>query len=166
MNEIKRRRLQLRLTSHRDLRVGDCVPFYFCPRSVMLYVIHQANHPGLVYRGGQERIIHLEADLRESVAWAEAHGLRWAFTLSNAGSFYFQDRCDLADLGEINWSAVQTRKWRDCKEEKQAEFLIERWFPWKLINHIGVCSKRTYRRVVKLLDSTKPPVRVMTPWYY
>ena len=166
MSEIKQRRLHLPLNSHADLCVGDCVPFYFCPRSVMLYVIHQANHSKLAYRGGQEPIIHLEADLGQTVEYAEDHGLRWAFTLSNAGSFYFQDRCDLADLPEVNWNAVQARVWRDCKEPKQAEFLIERRFPWELINRIGVCTERTWRRVVELLDSTKPPVRVMPAWYY
>jgi len=37
MNDIKQRRLsELRLSSHRHLYVGACVPFYFCPRSVML----------------------------------------------------------------------------------------------------------------------------------
>lgn len=50
MNQIKQRRLKvLQLNSHPDLFVGDCVPFYFCPRSVMLYVIHRANHPALSY---------------------------------------------------------------------------------------------------------------------
>ncbi len=29
MNDIKERRRQSRLTSRRDLRVGECVPFYF-----------------------------------------------------------------------------------------------------------------------------------------
>src|SRR5690242_3242018 len=53
MNSIKQRRLnELRLTSHPDLHVGDCVPFYFCPRSVMLYLIYQGNHPEMNYRGG------------------------------------------------------------------------------------------------------------------
>ena len=37
MNDIKRRRvMELRLRSHPDLFVGACVPFYRCPRSVML----------------------------------------------------------------------------------------------------------------------------------
>ncbi len=37
MNSIKQRRLdELTLTSHPDLRVGECVPFYFCSRSIML----------------------------------------------------------------------------------------------------------------------------------
>ena len=33
MNHIKQRRLQLELDSHPGLYVGECVPFYFCPRS-------------------------------------------------------------------------------------------------------------------------------------
>lgn len=55
------------LNSHPGLYVGQCVPFYFCPRSVMLYVIYCANHDELSYRGGQGPILHLEADLYETV---------------------------------------------------------------------------------------------------
>ena len=84
MRSIKQRRMDLYLSSHPDLHVGDCVPFYFCPRSIMLYLIHQRNHPDLDYRGGQEPILHLEADLHAVVAWADAQSVRWAFTLSNA----------------------------------------------------------------------------------
>jgi hypothetical protein len=42
MDSIKQRRLTKSLNSHPDLRVGDCVPFYFCPRSVMLYNIYKS----------------------------------------------------------------------------------------------------------------------------
>ena len=112
MNSIKQRRLnELPLTSHPGLRVESCVPFYFCPRSIMLYLIYRANDPELAYHGGQGPILHLEADLHDSVAWAERNDLRWAFTLSNAGAYYFEDRCDLAQLGEIDWDAVQANQW-------------------------------------------------------
>ena len=79
MSNIKQRRLkELTLSSHADLHVGDCVPFYFCPRSVMLYLMYQGNHPDLVYRAGQEPIIHLEADLHAAVDWAKRHKRRWS----------------------------------------------------------------------------------------
>lgn len=53
MSAIKARRLkELQLSSHPGLFVGPCVPFYFCPRSIMLYLIHRANHEDLSYRGG------------------------------------------------------------------------------------------------------------------
>jgi hypothetical protein len=169
MTTIKQRRLnELQLTSRPGLYVGDCVPFYFCPRSVMLYVISQRNHPELEYRGGQDPIVHLEADLYATVAWANEQGRRWAFTLSNAGSRHFEDRCDLARLDEIDWAAVQSTDWRARMEGKQAEFLLEHSFPWELVERIGVRSDVTYQLAANALPSGghRPPVEIFRQWYY
>lgn len=169
MSSIKQRRLnELRLASHADLFVGDCVPFYFCPRSVMLYLIHRANDAELTYRGGQDAIIHLVADLHAVVAWARSQRQRWAFTLSNAGARYFEDRCDLAQLDQIDWVAVQARDWRDSKEGKQAEFLLEHSFPWHLVERIGVLSRTTYQLVANALPAGghRPLVSLQPDWYY
>lgn len=168
MNHIKQRRLQeLTLTSHPGLHVGECVPFYFCPRSVMLYLIYRQSQD-LSYRGGQGPIVHLEADLHAAVAWANAQRRRWAFTLSNAGAYYFEDRADLALLGEIDWNAVQARDWRQCKEGKQAEFLLEQSFPWHLVERIGVQSPLVYPQVVNVLPAQghRPAVDIRPDWYY
>lgn len=168
MSSIKQRRLTLPLGSHPGLHVGDCVPFYFCPRSVMLYLIYQGNHPELSYRGGQGPILHFEADLQATVAWANALPARWAFTLSNAGSYFFEDRNELARLGEISWAAVQARDWRAHKEGKQAEFLIEHRFPWHLVERIGVQTRTVYAQVVNALPAGghRPAVEVRADWYY
>ncbi len=175
MNSIKERRLnKLTLISHPDLHVGDCVPFYFCPRSIMLYLIYQSNHMELNYRGGQEPIVHLEADLRTSVAWAQQNNHRWAFTLSNAGANYFEDRCNLAQLNEINWNAVQANKWSgngiapSVKEGKQAEFLMEYNFPWHLVERIGVYSRKIYQQVTNSLlkSDHRPQAEIIREWYY
>lgn len=169
MSVIKQRRLlELTLTSHPSLHVGGCVPFYFCPRSVMLYLIRQGNHPELDYRGGQGPIVHLQADLHASVAWAAENRRRWAFTLSNAGSYFFEDRADLAALGEVDWAAVEATDWRSCKDGKQAEFLVERSFPWPLIERIGVSSPNVYREAANALAEAghKPPIEVRRDWYY
>jgi hypothetical protein len=110
----------------------------------------------------------LEADLRQAVAWADQEGRRWAFTLSNAGAYYFEDRCDLARLSEIDWDAVQATQWQGCKEGKQAEFLVEGSFPWPLITRIGVRSLDIREQVVAAMQSAshKPPVQVKPDWYY
>lgn len=168
MEKIKRRRRENLLSSHPDLHVGDCVPFYFCPRSVMLFVIFKQEDQELSYRGGQGPIVHLEADLRQTVAWADEQKLRWAFTLSNAGSFHFEDRCDLANLGEINWEAVYAKQWQECKEDKQAEFLMERQFSWNLILRIGVRSEQMRRCAMVAIEEArhKPRVEIKPDWYY
>lgn len=175
MNHIKQRRLEdLTLASYPDLHVGDCVPFYFCPRSIMLYIIYRRNDHSLTYRGGQGPIVHLQADLYDCVSWAEQYHKRWAFTLSNAGAYYFEDRCNLAQLSEINWQAVRTNRWSgngissSIKEGKQAEFLLEHCFPWHLIERIGVQSQVIYREVVNVLPvgGHRPQVEIRTDWYY
>jgi hypothetical protein len=168
MNHIKQRRLQeLRLNSHPGLYVGQCVPFYFCPRSVMLFLIHRQN-ADLAYKGGQGPIIHLEADLHATVAWANAQPRRWAFTLSNAGSCYFEDRADLARLGDVDWDAVAARNWSACREAKQAEFLLEHSFPWHLVERIGVLSQPIATQVAQSLPvgGHRPPVQILPAWYY
>jgi len=169
MDRIKRRRLGRFLSSHRNLRVGDCVPFYFCPRSVMLYLIHMGNHPELSYRGGQEFIVHLEADLHRTVDWAEQNNRRWAFTLSNAGAGYCEDYSDLTNLEKVDWDAVHARDWRQHKEPKQTEFLIERQFPWALVSRIGVRSNNAHHQAITAIraaNNHRPRVEVMQNWYY
>jgi hypothetical protein len=132
MNTIKQRRLtELTLASHPDLHVGRVRAVLFLS-AISDALFDLSTEPGTYYRGGQGAIIHLEADLHATVTWANAQARRWAFSLSNAGSRYFEDRADLARLGEINWDAVQANNWQQCKEEKQAEFLLENSFPLAL----------------------------------
>ena len=170
MNSIKHRRLHSRLSSWPDLTVGECVPFYFCPRSIMLFIISRANHPELAYRGGQGPIVHLECDLNEVIASADSNARRWAFTLSNAGSGYFEDRADVRDLSEINWTAMNARMWTDpvIKEAKQSEFLVEKSFPWWLVSRIGVLSPDVAHQASVAMGSCghRPPIEIHRDWYY
>ncbi|MBP5233905.1 MAG: DUF4433 domain-containing protein [Planctomycetes bacterium] len=75
MGHIKERRLRTPVPSVPGLKVGECVPFYFCPRSVMLYTIHKRN-TDIAYHDGQESVLHLVAELPAVVAWAEERGRR------------------------------------------------------------------------------------------
>mgnify|MGYP000591176190 CR=1 FL=1 len=171
MASIKQRRLsELEVPCHPGTKVGEYVPFFFCPRPVMLYVIHCANHPELTYRGGQGPIIHLEADLHRVVRWAKNNGVRWAFSLSNAGARYAEFRADLANLDELDWHAIQARDFRDpdIKERKQAEFLVHGCCPFELIERIGVQTRTIEQRVLRVLLSCthKPIVETCPDWYF
>jgi len=170
MGGIKARRLTLPVPCHHGTHVGEYVPFYFCSRSIMLYVVHCANHPDLAYRGGQGPIIHLEADLNRVVAWAKQVGRRWAFSLSNAGAFYAQFWSEIGQLGEINWPAVAARDFRseDVKEGKQAEFLVHESFPWNFVERVAVISQGIAQQVVNTLRGAahRPSVEIRRDWYY
>ncbi len=174
---MKQRRRQLKLGSHQGLAVGECVPFYFCRRSVMLHVIHNRSDRDLPYRGGQEAILHLEADLHEVVEWADAKGLRWAFTTSNAGAGGFDDYADLAELRRVDWDIVLADDWLlrrreqtvdEAKAAKQAEFLVEQRLPWDLVRRIGVHSAGVRRQVEAVLADADhlPDVEVLRAWYH
>ena len=171
MSNIKRRRVEdLEVDRHPGTKVGEYVPFYFCPRSIMLYVIHCANHPELSYRGGQGPIVHLEANVDEVVNRADADGQRWAFSLSNAGSYMTEFRANLADLNEIDWTAVSATDFRppQVREGKQSEFLVHNFFPWDLIRRIGVCTLAIKSQVDAGVSKAqhKPSVEVQPSWYY
>ncbi len=170
MSEIKQRRLELPVVCHPGDHVGEYVPFYFCPRSIMLFLINRANHPDLGYRGGQDPILHLEANLQEVVKWADMQSKRWAFTLSNAGAVYTEFRRDLSQLGEVDWEAVVAEDFRrpQIKEGKQAEFLVWEFFPWHLIRRIGVVNEAMKKHVLGILDRAahQPMVEVRREWYF
>jgi hypothetical protein len=170
MSSIKARRLAIDVPCHPGSKVGEYVPFYFCPRSIMLYVIHRQNHPDLTYKDGQGPIVHLEADLHEVVTWANAQGRAWAFSPSNAGAYYTNFRSNLADLGEIDWMAVAATDFRDAtvKEGKQAEFLVRDEFPWKLVRRIGAYSQSIKAAVQTAIAAAghRPPVEIIPGRYY
>jgi hypothetical protein len=170
MSNIKRRRLGLPVNCNPGTNVGDYVPFYFCPRSVMLFVIHCGNHPELAYRGGQGPIVHLEADLHDVVAWAARGGKPWAFSLSNAGARYTEFGNQLSGLARINWAAVTATDFRspDVKEAKQAEFLVYGAFPWTLVSRIGVRSMGVRAQATVAIAGARhqPQIEILPAWYY
>lgn len=170
MSSIKRRRIEkLEVSCHPGTKVGDYVPFYFCPRSIMLYVIYRANHPDLEYRGGQDPIVHLEADLHAVIDWAEHNGQRWAFSLSNAGARYTEFRSRTDDLNQLDWPSIAALDFSpaNVKETKQAEFLIHHSLPFDLIERIGVKSRVIEARVEAAIPLTnRPNISLLPAWYY
>ena len=170
MSKIKQRRLLLPVHCHPRGHVGDYVPFNFCPRSVMLYVIHRGDHPGLTYRGGQGPIVHLEADARRVIEWAGRSGRAWAISLQNAGGAYAEFRCTAPGLRELDWSAIRSNDFRqpEVQEKKQAEFLIHHEFPWELVERIGVHSGAARDRATAAIAaaSHQPSVSIQPTWCF
>ena len=127
MSKIKRRRLsEIRIPCCASKQVGEFVPFYFCPRSIMLFILHKSNHPELSYSEGQKPLIHLVADMHAAVDWARDNARHWAFSDRNAGAYIARFYNSAADLDRINWDAVRATDFREqtIKEGKQAEFLM------------------------------------------
>ncbi len=171
MSVIKERRLtELVVDCRPGTMVGEYVPFYFCPRSIMLYILHVGNHPDLNYREGQRPIVHLQSDLKTVVQWAQKHEIKWAFSDRNAGAYFACFYKEYEALANLDWTAVRSADFRDVrvKEAKQAEFLVYGSFPWELVEEIGVVDEAMAACVREALQDAAvcPPIRMRRDWYY
>jgi len=144
MTEIKRRRLEdNEVSCNPGSMVGQYVPFYYCPRSIMLFILHKGNHVDIDFSEGQSPLIHLQGDLRTCVRWARDNNVAWASSLSNAGARYAEYFNEPKEFARIDWDAVANRDFRSpsVKESKQAEFLVFESFPWSMVEHVGVFNQ-------------------------
>ncbi|TRU73790.1 MAG: DUF4433 domain-containing protein [Microcystis viridis Mv_BB_P_19951000_S69] len=146
----------------------DYVPFYFAPRSPMLYTIHKGNVES--YREGQAPVIHLVC-AAEAI---EAAKICFVFTDGHAVMGYTDYFDELQDLAAIDWEIMEAKYWADTDEDgdrkrrRQAEFLIHQFCPWTLIEEIGVISHDIKGKVEEMLGNERhcPPVKVCSDWYY
>jgi len=165
---IKDRRAQKNVPISPHGVVADYVPFYFAPRSPMLYSIAHGYVEG--YQGGQSEVFNL-------VASAEAvlqSGLPFVFTDGHAEmniSHFYQE---LQDLDKVDWNIMSSRYWNDTQDDndrkrrRQAEFLVHEFFPFSLIERIGVANSSMAKKTAALLVELeeKPLIEVQPTWYY
>jgi hypothetical protein len=161
---IKQRRMtQYRVPCCGNRFVGEFVPFYYCPRSPMLFTVNNGNtgRPA----GCQTDIVHLVS----SVAAALKLNRPWAISDVNAAAGYAIFSNDLGALETLNWNAIEARQWRDKMSAKQAEFLVLDRFEWSSIAVIGCQNAQTAAKVsatLKQLPGPHPQVVVENSWYY
>lgn len=162
-NHIKERRLtQITVPCCNNRFVGEFVPFYFCPRSPMLFTINQGRtgrSPGC-----QKTIIHLVSNVGVAVAL----GQDWAISDGNAGAFHTSFDTDIRALEYLNWPAIRARSWQGRTHEKSAELLVADFFSWNCIRQIGCHNTQVAKEVKDLIqvNSHQPSVDVQPTWYY
>ncbi len=165
---IKDRRAQKEVPCPPGGFLADYVPFYFAPRSPMLYTIHKGNVEG--YQGEQESILHLVASAEQVVK----SKLAYTFTDGHADvdlSCFFTD---LSDLDKIDWDIMKEKYWNDTiadgdrKRRRQAEFLVYEFFPINLLISIGVINDKIEQQVKYMLQNKiiNPAIKVIPAWYY
>ena len=159
--------------------IHDYVPFYFAPRSPMLFTINVGNVDGCSHR--QQDIVHLATTV---FAVCEAH-LKFIFYNYNATLSIAECFDDLADLDKIDWPLFFEEPTIDgyCKywhsrldppehalrmETRQAEFLVHREVPLEAFECIGVIDESKADEVRAILDAAgiDLPVAVKPGWYF
>ena len=161
-SHIKDRRLVRPVNVAAKGTIGQYVPFNFCPRSVMLFVIHKGHQD---FKGGQDRVLHLISNT-DTIRLTNEHCF---FTDIHADLDYAEQIDDFDRLAELDINRIINDKyWTDFKEEKQAEFLAFESVQWESIHQIGVKSQDIADEVNVLLQDAqhKPEVVVRSNWYY
>jgi ssDNA thymidine ADP-ribosyltransferase, DarT len=165
---IQDRRAQTPVPCGKKGMLHDYVPFYFAPRSPMLYAIHNKTVPE--HQSGQAEIIHLESTA-ESV---ETTGIPFVFTDGHAAMRYSNFYDTLDQLNSVDWEVMKLKYWADTQEDgdrkrrRQAEFLVFGSCPWAAIRQIGVINNQIKQKVEEILRdaNSSTAVKVYANWYY
>lgn len=145
--------------------VGDYVPWYFAPRSPMMYALNQNRYE---YKDGFDQVVYLVS----SVPRVVASGLHWVASDRNAALALAEFTAEEADLPEhISWDVIAARYWRDFLDGtdlRAAEFLVHDTAPWEVVEGIVTKTERTQRDVLAMLEgcSHSPAVSVRAQWYF
>jgi ssDNA thymidine ADP-ribosyltransferase, DarT len=159
--------------------IHDYVPFYFAPRSPMLFTINRGNVPDCPHR--QPDIVHFVTTV-EAVA---ATDLPYVFYDYNATLGISTCYSEVNDLGKINWelfhepprmdgyckywnSVLDNPKYVLRQETRQAEFLIHKSVPLKLITMVGAYNEAKAAEVCQIFDEAEVnlPVEARPNWYF
>jgi hypothetical protein len=148
--------------------VHDYVPFYFAPRSPMLYSIYRGNVDG--YDGGQRPVVYLVS----TVQTVEEAGLPYVFTDGHAIMRLSNYYNSVPDLCKIDWKIMRANFWADTEDDndrcrrRQAEFLVHQFFPWDLFDEIVVYHGKIAKQVGRILQDSEliTRIRVNREWYY
>ncbi len=178
--DIQDRRARKLVSLPPNGNLHDYVPFYFAPRSPMLYCNHHGTIPNAKPQG---EIIHLVTTV-QAVA---ADSLPYVFYDRHAVVGYAQEYNELAGLERIDWRIffeppllggyaqywhdrydADHPHWSGRKEVRQAEFLVHQRIRFSLIEHIGVQNTQTLARVNEILNlrSVQCRANLENHWYF
>lgn len=170
-DHIKRRRADRVVPCGVGGTLADYVPFYFAPRSPMLYAI----------TGG---LVSKEAAYTEQIAYlvSSTQTLRAAGLTVIASNRHaelgYADMTDhdgdLDDNDFIDWPLMTATYWNntpddpDRKERRQAECLVHPTVPWQVIEGIATKTERARAQVERVLGAAgrSTPVVVRAEWYF
>ncbi|WP_182345763.1 DUF4433 domain-containing protein [Tomitella gaofuii] len=167
--EIRDARRRREVTVPPGGAVGDYVPFYFAPRSPMLFTLTRGGGPKHGFDGDCSDLVYLCTRL------SVIRGLSLAsvFTDRNAAKVTAEQTDDASRLGTlIDWELMNAALWFDTPDEpdrmerRMAECLVHRHVPWSAVTYVGVHDARRMSVVRGMLSTGHPKVGVQEDWYY
>ena len=122
--------------------IGEYIPFYFTPRSIMLYNIVTGYWAPVVPKLEREEILIIRSEIG-----ILSRNPRFFFTDGQANAAYSNHYTDLRDLDQIDWESIQQSNFlksdldTDRPRRYQAEFLVHSHVPLKSIESFLVYNE-------------------------
>lgn len=139
----------------------DYVPFYFAPKSPMLYAIKNGRVES--YDGKQDDIIYFVT--RTDII--QKYNKPFVFTDGHAVLALTEFFTDLEDLDKVDWNVMSSKYWFDNEENpdrkrrRQAEFLVHQQVELDLFLGIGVYNQRMKDIVSDILSAHSNDMSVL-----
>lgn len=148
--------------------IGDYVPFYFTPKSIMLYNIITGYWHPLVPRRNRNEILVIRCLIDELTQLP-----RWFFTDGQGNDMASSHFNDLAELDKIDWECIQQSSFSksaddfDKPRRYQAEFLIHNYVPLESMESLNVYDQASAENVQNELDQNNINLAVnIQPKYF
>jgi hypothetical protein len=132
--------------------IGDYVPFYFTPKSIMLYNIITGYWHPKVPRRNRDEILVIRC-LIENLAQLP----QWFFTDGQGNDIASSHYKDLTDIDKIDWHCIQHSDFSkndgdyDRPRRYQAEFLVQNVVPLSAIESLNVYNQAAATAVQAIL---------------
>lgn len=146
--------------------VGNYVPFYYAPRSPMMFSISHGNVP--TWHGGCKELIYLVTTLER----LSEEGCVLIFTDRNAVLKIARFSADVDEMGGFtDWELMRAVWWRntdeepDRRERRQAECLVLDRVPFAVFQEIVVHDEAVAKQAQGALTGLSVPVVVRADWY-
>lgn len=148
--------------------IGDYVPFYFTPKSIMLYNIITGYWHPLVPRRNRNEILVIRCLIEEL-----ARLPKWFFTDGQGNDMASNHYNDIADLDNIDWQCIQNSNFSksdgdfDRPRRYQAEFLVQHEVPIDCVESLNVYNQQAADVLANILNENNINLAVnIQPLYF
>lgn len=150
--------------------VADYVPFYFAPRSPMMFAIDRGNVP--TYQDGCRRLVYVVTDVERLLP------LDAPVLLTDRNSVLrlaeFADANSSVPDDFIDWDLMKARYWYntpdepDRRERRMAECLVHESVPWEAVTAVIAKSDDIAEEAGRVLGAagSSCPIMVRPEWYF
>lgn len=149
--------------------IGEYVPFYLTPRSIMLFNIITGHYVPKVPKRSKDELVVIRCLINTL-----AKRPQWFFTDGQANDGETTHFNDLKYLTKIDWNCIQNSNFSksdgdyDRQRRYQAEFLVHNAVPAKCIESISVYNEKMKAWVEERVNKVglDLPVHIHKPYFF